>query len=81
MWLEAFLSGDDAATRRYFESVKQLYDSQKRIALHNHIKNYENPLIEAFGNGDMALFKELLDKTYSDNMKKLKNAGIVRKSK
>ena len=81
MWLEAFLSGDDAATRRYFESVKQLYDSQKRIALHNHIKYYENPLIEAFGNGDMALFKELLDKTYSDNMKKLKNAGVVRKSK
>lgn len=78
LWLEAFLSGDEALTKKHFALVKQLYENQKQIARNLNIE-CEEPLVEAFGKGDMVLFRELLDKTYATNMKKLRNAGIVQR--
>lgn len=78
LWLEAFLSGDEALTKKHFALVKQLYENQKQIARNLNIE-CEEPLVEAFGKGDMVLFRELLDKTYATNMKKLRNAGVVQR--
>ena len=78
MWLEAFLAGDDDVAQRYSEDVRQMYELDKMFAVENNIA-YENPLIDAFNDGNIMRFRELLNKTYAENMKKLKNAGVVPK--
>ncbi len=78
LWLEAFLAGDDDVAQRYSEDVRQMYELDKMFAVENNIA-YENPLIDAFNDGNIMRFRELLNKTYAENMKKLKNAGVVPK--
>ncbi|MBO4363768.1 MAG: hypothetical protein J5912_05235 [Clostridia bacterium] len=55
-----------------------MYELDKMFAVENNIA-YENPLIDAFNDGNIMRFRELLNKTYAENMKKLKNAGVVPK--